>query len=1729
MKSAKVCRMREVFLDEWRRDHPTVPTPVMMSIRDIGHESNDDDEWKAPGHVMAVRADIQAAEERIIRLHEEIQNEIRLKQFLGEVLSVLDGSDNNSSWIGLSAVKTGAYLGPDKLARSPQCDVDFRGRSSGSINNSSTGRLGVGDISPGSKSRIDCECVDGLLESCCVCVTGVRDCARKSKTVRDDVVTVRESSERNFWSLQRRDNEKTGSYGFDVEADKCFHAFGRSNSEPDQEMFRKGKTSFGSKPGEGEVGHYKNSSKDNFMAVKSKHSPSSEVPLHHDPVTNSPRLNRNYQLLKMTPGYEFVLDSGHEKSNSNNNNTAGRVENVDMRHGPKWIDGTRGVGEGKNRNSDDSAGSVTSSSPTRVYGSLPIADNTSTINIRRSGGDDAGPLDHGQDHYKNDKSPRESHSSPPAVTLRTESPHQTYNQQPQQHSPGETKRSDPGQRDSTELTTDNVGSPRSSVKKSPVPPPVAKKPPRPGSVIQSPPTFTWIRQSGDPTAQHSNVGPDISDSSDKSRLGQESGAEVPAWDSPGSADSHHFGAQISPQRNSGSGDRPPLLPPSAPLLAELKSKCVERQNSLPTVFLEGSECFDQGEMNSAGVVLRSLGKCNDIPSRPKSADILETRSQHLMKTNVDKAYRGSVERLAESVGSNLVFVHTRLGEQQQQQQQQQEQQHSYASSPKKDESPKPARQRAPDPPSPPPRVEQLEIKTNATASTDGDFPKHTRLSSSASNDTITEFNRNDSFTSDADIKDAFNTLATILREDEMMESQQPPPALNPKRRKAPIYENWTINRAVTASITQQDFDSVSDDDELDGPSVASASASPSLKRHGSPTGSKDSGLCEEGMFDNAHGDAVFEHDLASGRVHDLRTLQQMEQCEEEGSDCFDSIEEPVRELDYTDAVSAASDFVYTPSARDSQLSTDGHFRGPSPRPDYDGTKHEDVDRTSWMTNSSGEEELGTPMDSSYDETDSARDGMLKMRQLLVKGVLDSEKEYLEMLSVLIHYKRNLEATSLSSQPVISQEDINKIFSNIQTIFDIHNDFVTSLQPKVNAWTHDKTIGEYFKEMIFKFHQCGSYLSNYQVAVSTIHKCCAESDTFQQLAKEIKISPTLKQTTTLEDALFKPVQRVQRNTLVLHDLLKYTPEDHPDHRALQKALKLSQLILENFATNIPTKHTTSENRRLVKSSFLVELVSGTRKLRFMFLFSDVLVCTKRETHRNNKVTFDIKWFTTLNQMSIDTKFGYNDDLKASTKDDIEELKGKLRLLKKELRMEMKKFDDKDKHRSIVGLGGATRVVEKLRKKINQYEAQLILACPKLPFKVSLEGGKTYTLLMTTDYEREEWKETIASLSTRTGERQTPMSSITVQELINSVKETPQVNKIGNVLMQKDEDILTGTLNVTIHKLNGLTQDCDTYCCLEMDSFGHFFMKAKTHIITATRDPAWNEDFELELESSQTLRFLCFKKEQDEHGDTLLGRGAFELSRHWLKQSFQEKTVAMNEISLVISVRHTAAEKTMSRTPSRTTSAVFGVKISSCARREGKTVPSIVTACLQEVERRGLDEVGIYRVSGVTSDLQRIKKMFDKNIRAGMACLLDVDIHAVTGVLKLYLRELPDPLFTEANYQNFVDTLKLSDEEAKAQCMLSLLHGLPDTNYYTIVYLLEHLLKVARNVTVNKMSVHNLATVFGPTLLAPASKHSSDDPIEMMCKGAEQVMLQSSVVNYLLGLAVSGRNLRRSAQK
>ncbi|KAL5473980.1 hypothetical protein EMCRGX_G028550 [Ephydatia muelleri] len=106
-------------------------------------------------------------------------------------------------------------------------------------------------------------------------------------------------------------------------------------------------------------------------------------------------------------------------------------------------------------------------------------------------------------------------------------------------------------------------------------------------------------------------------------------------------------------------------------------------------------------------------------------------------------------------------------------------------------------------------------------------------------------------------------------------------------------------------------------------------------------------------------------------------------------------------------------------------------------------------------------------------------------------------------------------------------------------------------------------------------------------------------------------------------------------------------------------------------------------------------------------------------------------------------------------------------------------------------------------------------------------------------------------------------------------------------------------------------------------------------------------------------------------------------------------------------------------------VYGVELTTIVKMHATKIPVVLKTCIEEVERRGLDFEGLYRVSGKSNDLLKIKKIFDSE---GYADLTGIeDIHAITGALKLYLRELPLPLMTFEAYEICLIAAKLSTPE------------------------------------------------------------------------------------------------------
>ncbi|KAM8918007.1 breakpoint cluster region protein isoform 2-T2 [Lycaon pictus] len=713
---------------------------------------------------------------------------------------------------------------------------------------------------------------------------------------------------------------------------------------------------------------------------------------------------------------------------------------------------------------------------------------------------------------------------------------------------------------------------------------------------------------------------------------------------------------------------------------------------------------------------------------------------------------------------------------------------------------------------------------------------------------------------------------------------------------------------------------------------------------------------------------------------------------------------------------------------------------------------------------------------------------MEMRKWVLSGILASEETYLSHLEALLLPMKPLKAAATTSQPVLTSQQIETIFFKVPELYEIHKEFYDGLFPRVQQWSHQQRVGDLFQKLASQLGVYRAFVDNYGVAMETAEKCCQANSQFAEISENLKArsNKDAKDQTTknsLETLLYKPVDRVTRSTLVLHDLLKHTPSSHPDHPLLQDALRISQNFLSSINEEITPRRQSmtvkkGEHRQLLKDSFMVELVEGARKLRHVFLFTDLLLCTKLKKQSGGKTQqYDCKWYIPLTDLSFQTV----DESEAAPNiplvldEELDAMKIKISQIKNDIQREKR-------------ANKGSKAIERLKKKLSEQESLLLLMSPSMAFRVHSRNGKSYTFLISSDYERAEWRENIREQQKKCF-KSFSLTSVELQMLTNSCVKLQTVHSIPLTINKEDDESpgLYGFLNVIVHSATGFKQSSNLYCTLEVDSFGYFVNKAKTRVYRDTAEPNWNE---LDPQALQ--------------------------DRDW-----QRTVIAMNGIEVKLSVKFTSREFSLKRMPSRKQTGVFGVKIAVVTKRERSKVPYIVRQCVEEIERRGMEEVGIYRVSGVATDIQALKAAFDVNNKDVSVMMSEMDVNAIAGTLKLYFRELPEPLFTDEFYPNFAEGIALSDPVAKESCMLNLLLSLPEANLLTFLFLLDHLKRVAEKETVNKMSLHNLATVFGPTLLRPSEKESKlpanpSQPISMTDSWSLEVMSQVQVLLYFLQL-------------
>ncbi|XP_036180503.1 rho GTPase-activating protein 42 isoform X4 [Myotis myotis] len=146
-------------------------------------------------------------------------------------------------------------------------------------------------------------------------------------------------------------------------------------------------------------------------------------------------------------------------------------------------------------------------------------------------------------------------------------------------------------------------------------------------------------------------------------------------------------------------------------------------------------------------------------------------------------------------------------------------------------------------------------------------------------------------------------------------------------------------------------------------------------------------------------------------------------------------------------------------------------------------------------------------------------------------------------------------------------------------------------------------------------------------------------------------------------------------------------------------------------------------------------------------------------------------------------------------------------------------------------------------------------------------------------------------------------------------------------------------------------------------------------------------------------------------------------------------------------------------------------------------NFVRKCIQAVETRGITILGLYRIGGVNS---KVQKLMNTTFSPKSPPDMDIDIElwdnkTITSGLKNYLRCLAEPLMTYKLHKDFILAVKSDDQNYRVEAVHALVHKLPEKNREMLDILIKHLVKVSLHSQQNLMTVSNLGVIFGPTLM------------------------------------------------
>lgn len=276
-------------------------------------------------------------------------------------------------------------------------------------------------------------------------------------------------------------------------------------------------------------------------------------------------------------------------------------------------------------------------------------------------------------------------------------------------------------------------------------------------------------------------------------------------------------------------------------------------------------------------------------------------------------------------------------------------------------------------------------------------------------------------------------------------------------------------------------------------------------------------------------------------------------------------------------------------------------------------------------------------------------------------LLDTEQSYVESLRTLIQgYMRPLKQADSGS--LVDPSLVDEMFYQIPEILEHHEHFLEQVSGCFGQWHDRQTVGHiliqsFSKEILANIYS--AYIDNFLNAKDAVRIAKEAKPAFHKFLEQSMRENKEKQ--ALGDLMIKPVQRIPRYELLVKDLLKHTPEDHPDHpflldaqrdikrlaerinkgrRSAEEVERETRVMQEIEAHIEGVEHILNPQRKFLRQEMVMEAKTvGGKKDRSLFLFSDLLICTTLKRKSGSLRRSSISLYSAASVIDTSSKYKF----------------------------------------------------------------------------------------------------------------------------------------------------------------------------------------------------------------------------------------------------------------------------------------------------------------------------------------------------------------------------------------------------------------------------------------------------------------------------------------------------------